>query len=838
MTNPYGSDHAENHINETPNDDTYKDYRWEDGWELLWINLGMHFNGDPLDDPSSGTYFATGNYSNDPNDPEITPEIAPSNIPYFVIYNRYRGTLRLFANVWQDNLNTSFQRVVVTMKYTDLSDFNGNITGLFRHASQIDRALNQTTEFIQMAGPRLQPVNSSDWMVAEFQMAFDPCVCMKEFDGNQDPGKIEFVFETIESLKIDMLSRTIELESAIDSALINEDFLNLSQFDSIDYRPGSRMYNKMQDLLNAYQRELDFYNDSLADYESSRNDIVDDLFDASEQFIVQGITSALTDLLSGGSLDIFKVIAESTVGDTALSPSVGEDIKDLLKGFLGIGTDQLNMELFGKEDPIKPQKPTQPVANFSETNYRGTITKTFYQRTPPLLVPGGIDSYEPTPNNYVGYGKMRLSPRNFPAYNKVLGQVALLENIEPSIYADSDFSILPDSFPGTAAGIDFDFKLKIDSLLKIALNRTLDFDLDKTRTLVNVELIMENADLENASGDFTQSIVESNMYRTHAFPQDNGRVLYQYNSKWVSLELLNQYVFSLHVRDTYDDGFNNITVWPGTFLHKFKSLKIKLMHDMYFDQVNTWDQQNNSTQVYSYVIYDFETPVDPWLFPGIFTSSSTYLSQYTAGDLLLADDTITTNHPLVHSISGDTLFINAENIFIEGDISVQSGYILVIQALNQINISPDSILTPDIILRIKRDFYDTPVFDYVSNSDVYNFCNNSSQYQANVASAALMSQIGAPTIESEPETLPIFEKTKTFIKIYPNPASSELTIQSQGNGIDRLTLFDAATRPVIQKIPNGANLYQLNISNLSPGVYIVRADCGGEILSEKLVVTK
>jgi len=99
MTNPYGSDHAENHINQTPNDDTYKDFRWEDGWELLWINLGKHFNGDPLDDPSAGTYFATGNYDNDPSDPEITPEIAPSNIPYFVIYNRYRGTVRLFANV-------------------------------------------------------------------------------------------------------------------------------------------------------------------------------------------------------------------------------------------------------------------------------------------------------------------------------------------------------------------------------------------------------------------------------------------------------------------------------------------------------------------------------------------------------------------------------------------------------------------------------------------------------------------------------------------------------------------------------------------------------------------
>lgn len=37
MTNPYSSDHALNHLNGTPNapnDDDYKDYRGEDGWEL------------------------------------------------------------------------------------------------------------------------------------------------------------------------------------------------------------------------------------------------------------------------------------------------------------------------------------------------------------------------------------------------------------------------------------------------------------------------------------------------------------------------------------------------------------------------------------------------------------------------------------------------------------------------------------------------------------------------------------------------------------------------------------------------------------------------------------
>lgn len=807
---------------------------------MLWINLGKHFNGDPFDSPSNGSYFATGNYTNDPNDPEIIPEIAPSNIPYFVIYNRYRGTLRLFANVWQDNLNPSFQRIAVTMGYTEDSEYDQKITGLFRHASQIDRALNQTTEFTQMIGPRLQPVNSSDWMVAEFQMAFDPCICMKEFNGLKDPGRIEFVFETIETLEIDMLSRTIETENAIDSALINEDFLNLSQFDSINYQPGTRMYSSLQKMLNAYQKELEMYNDSLDDYDGGRNEIVGDLIELGDEFVTQGITAAITALLTGSGVGAAAtaVIVQSSTSGGKDSTNLSKGLKDLIKGIVGLGVDQLSMEIYGKE-PTKPTKPTQPVANFSETNYKGTITKTFYQRTPPLLVPGGIGAHEPTPDNYMGYGKMRLSPRIFPAYNKVLGQAALLETLQPSIFADAYFSY-PDTLPTEVEGMNFDFKLKFDSLIRIALNRSLDFDLDQTNTFVNVELILENRNLEAASeGDFTTSLVNSNMYRTHALPQEDYIIQYQYNSKWIPLEKLNQYVFSLHIRDTYGDGFNNITAYPDIFLHKFKSLKIKLMHDMYFDQINSWDQQNNVAQVHTYIIYNTETPLPAYMFPGIFTASEDSLSEYIAGNVLIADEAITVDHPLVNSISGDTIFINGEDISLTGSVGVQSGYILVLQALGQINISPDANLSNNIQLRIKRDFYDTPVFEYTDNSEVYNFCNDSNQYQSNVASAALIRKIENNIVEDLNVQVKS-NKIENNFTIHPNPAKNEIWIISSDVSISKIQIFDLSGRVLLQKNTGSEDIKKVavNIDELQSGVYIVQIQCGNLMASEKLVVGK
>jgi len=202
----------------------------------------------------------------------------------------------------------------------------------------------------------------------------------------------------------------------------------------------------------------------------------------------------------------------------------------------------------------------------------------------------------------------------------------------------------------------------------------------------------------------------------------------------------------------------------------------------------------------------------------------------------MGNEIITTAHPYVHEVIGNDIYINAQEVQVTGPLQVESGYTLIIQALEQIHQSAGAQLNPKIHMRIKKDFYDTPIFEYADNAEVYNFCNSSSAYQANTASKALKARIAEQMDETESIQIP--EKGNTSIAIYPNPASSTLTIQSRGNGIDRLTIFDAATRPVVQKTPNGSHLFQLDINNLSPGVYIVRADCGGEILTEKLVVAK
>jgi hypothetical protein len=86
MTNPFANNHNQTHLWLPSNNENDRDFRWEDGWELLWMNIGKSPNGDPYSAPSLGTYFAHGNQNATNGNYAVTPDaINPSNIPYFVL---------------------------------------------------------------------------------------------------------------------------------------------------------------------------------------------------------------------------------------------------------------------------------------------------------------------------------------------------------------------------------------------------------------------------------------------------------------------------------------------------------------------------------------------------------------------------------------------------------------------------------------------------------------------------------------------------------------------------------------------------------------------------------
>jgi hypothetical protein len=206
MDNPFGSFNHVGAQSGFASED--RDFKWEDGWELLWMNLGYYPNGSIMNAAVPGSFINTSR----------APK--PNHVPYFVIYNRYRGTMRVFSNVWFNPTDAiRYQDVVVRFGYNwDEAFYENNISGLLRYNGGYDLALDQPTQNYQMFSARQQPVNQSEWQISEFQIGFDPCVCMKQKEKPFQSGQLTFEFQDFTTLSIDMMSRTIETVEVINSS--------------------------------------------------------------------------------------------------------------------------------------------------------------------------------------------------------------------------------------------------------------------------------------------------------------------------------------------------------------------------------------------------------------------------------------------------------------------------------------------------------------------------------------------------------------------------------------------------------------------------------------------
>jgi hypothetical protein len=278
----------------------------------------------------------------------------------------------------------------------------------------------------------------------------------------------------------------------------------------------------------------------------------------------------------------------------------------------------------------------------------------------------------------------------------------------------------------------------------------------------------------------------------------------------------------------------------GANFYDIEGINLKVMHDFYFDQIGTSDDQINVLEVFTYPLYNKALGLnnagfDPSTLPDPFNSDA--FNQYIPGILVLGDETISTNHPAVHAVIGNEIFINAQEVLINGPLQVQTGFTAVIQALEQIHQTIDAVFNPKIQMRIKKDFYDTPVFDYADNTEIQSFCG-STFYQANVDAASI--SVGPPNQEGSTEFVAppeIFNRGS--VTLYPNPARDLITLRSSHLDISSITIHDLSGRPIKQEnLQAHSRETKVNLAGIAPGTYIVRVDCGEEIFSEKLVVTR
>ncbi len=72
------------------------------------------------------------------------------------------------------------------------------------------------------------------------------------------------------------------------------------------------------------------------------------------------------------------------------------------------------------------------------------------------------------------------------------------------------------------------------------------------------------------------------------------------------------------------------------------------------------------------------------------------------------------------------------------------------------------------------------------------------------------------------------------IRIYPNPAENTVTVLAD-NSISRLAIFNNVGQ-IVQQMETENQRVELNISDLRPGVYVVRATVDGQEIHKSLIV--
>ncbi len=831
-----------------------RDYHWENGWELLYLNTGFFPNGDPyhLVNPNSIAQV-------------IEPLISRS-APYFILYNRYTGKMRYFVNILKGSNDNQINQVLFSFKH-DVALLGNNSSGIFRNTANFDRPLDVPTTQNGASTRGIYTSDDTKFHTSDVQLSYDPCVC-------NYASEITFDINKITESTLNLYGR--ELETTVPASAVSPDFLDQS---SINQAAGSGsgqtlLYKKTATMFEDYQKQLDNYNNKLKDYNSSENKMKRTVIELTKTALLSGVPTALPEqatrnfiLKYGNNLigNLYKI-------DTSTAAFwYKEGIKASQK-ILGEQFDFLSMSLF--EDALKkPEAPTMPTATLKEMRITGSIKTSVTNKVATVKTPGTLHRYK---------SNTELGLVNGAVYNEAVGLFALLEMPKIILYNKqvtdvSGNTTVPSSYISyngyqvpqfdTYFFANTETFIKLAEPLKYRFNHVLDFNWDKTN--VQAVFIIEMFQNDNAYNtinnafphadnfysDFENNNQNTNFNLKHNYFYNNI-INKEYVSPWMQIQNITTKYFktlsnrqagitSLFSNQILEGNNKNIVNnFKQNFPLKIKSIKLKIMAEMYFKSKNHKGGEINTNQVFTYLLYDAANPQAQ-------TSNITYASsevdfyKATPGKVVLYTSTIGPTSPSVTSVVGNSIYINAtEEIEIRGHISVQSGYKLFIQSHKQVRVFAQSKVDAEITLRVLSRFDPIAPSYEVSEEELRNFCSASSgKYKANILLYGLK-QID----ESSENAVNNHATNGQHFQLMPNPATDKVHITyltQKELSIKQVVLTNAlGVRVYNQNIEHAETLnalqnIELNTENLSAGLYIVTTILSNrQTLNEKLIIAK
>jgi hypothetical protein len=813
------------------------------GWELLSFNRGWYPDNETSVNWSENSTIRS--------------------TPYLIFYNKFSGIARIFFRYGGNtHPNEAINFAEVKIRHLVVDEVYA--TGVMRLGNGRDQTLDQPTIINSLAARVPSPGSSVLWFSADFQMAYDPCVC--EFD-----SKIRADFRFFSSSSIQLTGRAITATNQFTSedfmfdADYIHDFFSSLDDSSEDSNKGNIIYKHMNFLIEDYLNRLKVYKAKLEDVNANNAEIdkLEAILKIAKVVVSLGVT-AVTGMPEYTSLLSLLPSLKAKKDSQNFGKETQKAFWKALDKALGVGFDLLIKDDLKRK--TAPQAPVMPSVSFTEMEFSGEIsTSTPTMSTYPLRIPGSKNSNVINTNH----------PTEYPVYDEALGVFALLEKpkIIVSRTLDSENSCLEEY---TWADDElcqkwttvYQYKLLED--LKYALNPALNIEKVEMSASIQGNWSLDGSNVSDylfncyIDSNFTVNTVGAEISLEGSTPLRQSLLTNYYpcdclpvDAEEVTLPSITTYSEYVPI-DAFKNSYYSIGIQNRAFLHspanvqplpifepgldfgwdvnaKF-SLKIDLK--IVFEGLNNQGEPNDFTYAFTYDIQPEDvTYQEEVLYPELsssiadftqFSENSLYENAVFDGDIVEGCELVGTHY----------LCKSWNDVELSGIISIGSGYTVDFEAGNEIVIQPDAVIPTTANLRIVSPFDFSHPMPPATANQVKAFCSGPEQkYEANELSASVIQEMEEMAALKKDVSL-----SEIFIDVYPNPtsSSSELRISVLEEEMSSVQMFDLNGRTIelgtnVFALTAGLNIIDLQTDELSAGVYIIRVNVGEQLEMFRLI---
>lgn len=830
----------------------------QNGWELLLVNLGRY-----------------------PDNMNPVPITTLREIPYIGLYNKYSGKFRLFVQYgYNEAPNLAVDGLKIDLFY-NLVGSPTNKSTILRLGSGIDKPLDQLNHNTSLKA--ICPPNGSavsQWMSADFQLTYDPCVC-----NIPTTLSVEFIFFSETDFELTGRSISVVDDLVQNNQISNTDFLSGV---SNDNKNGYIIYEKMGSLMDDYIAEQEAYLDSLWLIERENEKIKNALLvikiaKSATQIGLLAATGAPTFASFASkwpALNFKKVVGGVTTLDSVKTKKFWETTEKILGEWSKL---IISESLKKKPDPTKPVMPT---VTLTEMQFSGTLNNEDYAPSLLFSTPGSFKNNTSTIDLPVSG-----LPQGYPVYNQPLGVFALLETPKlkqykyskeivscEDIYIQDDADQSGDLFIGTkkTSNIENKTQFKLNSSLVYTFNPALDYNSKEVSAMYVVKSKVKNKEVgagneqttEIAIKPFKSKITDASVnvnsttintyanediwhYENFGSTLQSGDTLVQndslvYQTEFIPINAFNNFVFELATKENSQKWVNTCFPLTGNIINGFNHeiwedleiyLKIKV------DAEFIGSHSNGEPHVYSYIFtykigMEDLIPVSGPFVPNIAGSNSDLLQYPT--DLVFNGTIFNGSAVAGCELIGNTYNCQSwNNIELIGNIQPSAPFNVNFIAGNEVIMLPEAQVSPSCTLYIERLLdYSNPMPES-SQTYVSGFCAGT-----NAGLPSYKGNLPNKTVNNTSESgLSLSDDLSTnstcSFSLFPNPTSNNATIllDNPETIVLSLKVTDITGKEIFTELKQAINgAYELNLVGFAKGVYFVTLATRGGNKTKQLIV--